>query len=85
MSEIVVLKQGMGPDYRKTVRVLLNPKDNGGESILLEVDCFHNGEREYVNVSFTSSCYGVHSSTQTFYNLSLEQIINALKIASVKV
>jgi hypothetical protein len=61
-------------EYVKSVIVCLNPQDNGGESVILEVDFFHNGDPQnsiYTNIHITT-CYGVHSTRQSFWSVGLE-------------
>lgn len=69
--------------YVKTVSIVLNPQDNDGESVTLEVDFFHNGDPKnsiFTNIHITSGCYGfvgtdflkVHSTTQSFWGVGLE-------------
>lgn len=68
-------KPNMDRDYVKTVSVCLNPQDNGGESVTLEVDFFHNGDAQnavYTNVHINTGCYGVHGSKTSFYGVALE-------------
>lgn len=62
-------------EYVKTVSICLNPQDNGGESVVLEVDFFHNGDSEnaiFTNIHITSGCYGVHSTRQSFWGVGVE-------------
>jgi len=62
-------------DYVKSVSICLNPQDNGGESVTLEVDFFHNGDPKnsiYTNIHIQSGCYGVHSNRQSFFGVSIE-------------
>jgi len=67
-------------EYIKTVSIVLNPQDNGGESVTLEVDFFHNGDPKdsiFTNIHITSGCYGVHSTRQSFWGVSVESFQKA--------
>jgi hypothetical protein len=67
-------------EYIKTVSIVLNPQDNGGESVTLEVDFFHNGDPKnsiFTNIHIDSGCYGVHSTRQSFWGVGLESFQKA--------
>lgn len=72
-------------EYIKTVHACLNPQDNGGETVSLEVDYFDNGDVKrpgvttiYTNIHLTSHCYGVHSTKQSLWGISLDQLHEAV-------
>jgi hypothetical protein len=51
--------------YQYSLACSLNPEDNGGEQIVLDVDVFNNGEENYCNVHLEGQCYGAHSTRFT--------------------
>lgn len=66
-------------NYIKTIVAHLNPKDNGGEAVIVEVD-FLKDQRDnavYTGISIESHCYGVSSSSQSFYGIDLQSFIDA--------
>lgn len=68
--------------YVKTLSAVLNPEENGGESITLEVDYFKNEDGDvYTNIHIENTCYGTHSSKTSYYNLGLERLEAAFKHA----
>lgn len=67
-------------EYIKTVSIVLNPQDNGGESVILEVDFFHNGDPKnsiYTIVHIKSECYGIHSVRHSFGSVNLDSFQKA--------
>lgn len=69
-------------DYVKTVSVVLNPKDNGGESVILDVDFYHNGDDTnavYTNIHIVNQCYGVHSNKQSYWGVGVEVFEEAFR------
>jgi hypothetical protein len=69
-------------NYVKTVSVVLNPKDNGGESVVLDVDFFHNGDDEnavFTNIHIANQCYGIHSNKQSYYGVGIEAFEEAIR------
>jgi hypothetical protein len=50
-------------NYVKSHSFLLNPQDNGGESIILQVDYYLNNDGyAWNNIRFELNCYGIHSA-----------------------
>lgn len=72
-------------EYVKTFVAWLNPKDNGGESVCLEVDVFKNGDGQlWTNFRIESQCYGVNSTQMNFYSVpfnNLAEACNEIKLA----
>lgn len=69
-------------DYVKSVAVVLNPQDNGGEAAILEVDFYHNGDENnpvYTNIHIENECYGVHSNKQSYWAVGVEAFEVAFK------
>jgi len=74
--------QNKDHDYVKTVSAVLNPNDNGGEAVTLDVDFYHNGDDEnavYANVHIKSQCYGSHLNTQSYFGIDLKSFEEAFK------
>ena len=67
-------------DYIKSAYVVLNPNDNGGQSIALECDFFHNGEPDgaYTRIGLTLQCYDSHSTDIHLGNIGIESLEKAL-------
>lgn len=69
-------------DYVKTVSAVLNPQDNGGESVTLDVDFYHNGDEKnavWTNIHLSHQCYGVHSSKKSYLSVSLDSFEEAFR------
>lgn len=79
-SERIDTNKGRG--YIKTVSVVLNPKDNGGESIMLDVDFYHNGDDAnavYTSTHIVNQCYGIHSNRQSYFGVGVEVFEEAFR------
>lgn len=65
------VKPGQGRGYIKTISTVLNPKDNGGESITLSVDVFDNGDGldkgMFLLASLSTQSYGTSTAQISFY------------------
>lgn len=73
-------KQDVSKEYITTAFCCLNPKDNGGESITLEVDVFDNGDDDnfiFYNTYLNFQCYGTHSTRVSFGNVNINNLKNA--------
>jgi len=67
-------------DYVKSAYVVLNPNDNGGQSIALECDFFHNGDPDgvYTHIGLTLQCFDSHSTAINLGNIGIESLEKAL-------
>lgn len=69
--------------YQHTLVCCLNPDDNGGESVILAVDVFDNGDPPPNNISNNISietvCYGTHSTSLGLSNINLGQLAEAIQ------
>lgn len=67
-------------DYIKSAYVVLNPNDNGGQSIALECDFFHNGEPDgvYARINLQLYCYDSHSTDIHLGNIGIQDLEKAL-------
>lgn len=75
-------------EYVKTISCVLNPADNGGEAIVLEVDVFDNGDKTnniYTNMTLHSHCYGTSEASLSLYNVSVAHLGQACKLISEKI
>jgi len=73
-------------DYQHTLSSCLNPQDNGGEAILLQVDVFNNGEGDYSYTKLNTHCYGT-SQVEVFLGVGIDELkeaVDALYEASKK-
>ena len=69
-------------DYVKTVSAVLNPQDNGGESVTLDVDFYHNGDQEnavWTNIHLSHQCYGIHSNKQSYWAVGVNAFEEAFR------
>lgn len=72
---------GKGDDFVKTIAVVVNPEDNGGESVTLSVDVYDNGDKTdniYTNTRLEAMCYGVSSSSITLWGVGFEALAEAV-------
>lgn len=80
---------GKDDEYVKTVSILVNPEDNGGESIILAVDVFDNGDGLpqglYTNVHLETSCYGASSSKISLYGVGFYGLLDAMKAVEKRI
>jgi hypothetical protein len=65
-------------DYIKSAFVVLNPLDNGGESITLECDFFDDGMYTRININLNCYCYGSHSTSICLGNIGVEGLEKSL-------
>lgn len=60
-------KKKESADYKETYMIHLNPFDNGGESLVISIHVYDNGDNKiglnpyYFNTELSAQCYGVHS------------------------
>ena len=80
-------------NYVKTVSVVLNPQDNGGEFITLDVDFYHNGDHHgigllggttrenavWTNIHLSHQSCGVHSNKQSYWGVGLKVFEEAFR------
>lgn len=84
---IIEVKESVQPNksdgYKFTLSAVINPYDNGGESVTLSVDVFDNGdgfpEGLFTNTEIQAQCYGVHSSSITLFGVAFGQLAEAVK------
>jgi hypothetical protein len=75
------VKPGKEKEYIKTVSVALDG-NGGGEAVILEVDFFHNGDKEnavFTNISISNHCYGSHVSKISYFSLGIESFLEAFQ------
>ena len=89
MKVIEYVKRGQSGEYVKTLTVVLNPQDNGGESVSLTVDVFDNGDGPpdniFTNVVISANCYGASSSAITLWSVGLAELANACNVLNAKI
>jgi hypothetical protein len=74
-------KQIKDKDYIKTFTCTLNPQDNGGEAIILEVDVYKNGDGEmYTDTHIKTQCYGTFQNTLSFFSVCHTSLLKALQL-----
>lgn len=77
----VNVEKSTNKEYVKTVSVVINPEDNGGESVTLSVDVYDNGDKTeniYTNTTLEAQCYGVSSSSITLWGVGFEALAEAV-------
>ena len=85
MKLIESKQPGKNQGYIKTMSVVVNPQDNGGESITLSVDVYDNGdgipEGMFTEVMLETNCYGTSSTRVSLWSgiESLAEAVNLLK------
>lgn len=78
---------GKAEGYVKTLAAVLNPEDNGGESIELSVDLFDNGDgndQYFTNTTLKTNCYGTSNVQMTFYCCTFAQLVGAVNAMNEK-
>jgi hypothetical protein len=74
-------KQIKDKDYIKTFTCTLNPQDNGGEAIILEVDVYKNDDGErYTDTHIKTQCYGTFQNTLSFFSVCHTSLLKALQL-----
>ena len=82
MSRIFTDPKNQSRDYVKTLTITLNPQDNSGESVELEIIFYKNSDGHvYTNFSLISNCYGTSSTKVNYYNLKISDFESAFKEA----
>lgn len=75
---------GKSNGYIKTLRAVVNPNDNGGESVSLSVDVYDNGdglkEGMFTNTKLETNCYGVSSSQITLWGIEFDALAEAVNL-----
>lgn len=72
-----------GKGYEKTLYVTINPDDNGGEAVSLEVDLFRDEEGVgSTNTHLTTFCYGTSSAKISLWGVQFRQLAEAVKLLS---
>lgn len=73
-------KTNMPGEYICSYSKILNPHDNGGEQVDIEVDVYkEQGEKPFTNMTINTHCYGTHKTSISFYGtIDINTIINAL-------
>lgn len=75
-----VRKDISNEDYIKSFQCILNPNENGGESITLIVDLYNNGDGEkgyWTQTSIETNCYG-NSCTKIWTSIQIEDLKKAV-------
>ena len=88
----LILKEKIYPNkqagYVKTFSVVINPEDNGGESVTLSVDVYDNGdglkEGMFTNTKIENECYGVSSAAIKLWGVGFESLSEAVQKISSK-
>lgn len=81
MQVSIFKKSNEDKQYLHTFRTVANPEDNGGESVVVEVDVFDNGDSLYYNTHIETNCYGTSKARISLYGVgffSLFAAINAI-------
>lgn len=74
------IKPNMGEGYINTVSLTLNPEDNGGEAVILEVDQFRNDDGLiFTNTHISNHCYGVSTARLSFYSVGFDRLADACR------
>lgn len=76
----ICVKSGMPYNYKHSIVMILNPKDNGGEHVEITVDVFN----DYTNTHITTNCYGIVSTQISFHRIGLKQIAEAFNELHIK-
>jgi hypothetical protein len=78
MKEFIKKSKSNDSDYIKSASVVLNPKSNGGESIVVSCDFYNNGDGPdgtYTEIEIDLNCYGAHSTKIYLGEVGISHII----------
>lgn len=81
-------KPNMGKDYVESLSVVVNPQDNGGQAVTVEVDVFDNGDEKdaiYTCTSLKVQCYETHTTVLSFWSVGLSDLSSAFDMLKDRV
>lgn len=73
--------------YVESYSICVNPEDNGGEAVIVQVDVFDNGDDErniYNNLRIQTHCYGT-SQAEIMCTVLLDRFLEAIALLNSSV